>query len=144
MGEVWIDRTWLGWFRSRELAGVHCTRTVFAQTSLEVQGEAGKQKMDLQMWNWNGEGKSQGPRYRNLVWRWGRARGFEGVSWSGGMLREVMGGGFWSEWRKEGHHALAGLQYMLSGTHLCLQAVERFLCGSAVWKISIYLVCLHD
>lgn len=33
----------------------------------------------------------------------------------------MMGVGLGSEWRKEGHHVLAEVQYILSGTHLRLQ-----------------------
>lgn len=95
--------------------------------------------MDLQM----GKGRARGPDTEI----WHEAEAGPGVSEVCLEVKgccEMMGGDFWSEWRKEWHHALAGLQYTLSNTHLPLQAIERSLCGSAVLKTSIYFVCLHD
>lgn len=47
--------------------------------------------------------------------------------------------------RKKGtKHLQDNKTILLPNTRLALQAIEGFLCGSAVLKTSIYFVCLHD
>lgn len=136
MGEAWMVRAWLGWFRGRELVGDNTSAWGWGVTAPpEGQGWIGKANMDLHVWNWNGEGKSQGLGYGSLTWSWNRSRGFKRY-WERWLERA------WGQWLKKGtmhlqdYNTICIIQYPLATTSN--REIPVWVCSFE----NIYLFCI--